>query len=345
MKNLKDRKFFDLIKEYLCVYLPKLRQRSPHTTKSSRDSINLLISFFEEAMGITIFDLTLKELTGENVRKFTDWLVDEKQCNPSTANQRLARIKAFVSYLVNHCQPSEIPALLSVLEVMKFPEVQNSLPKGLTLDQVSLLLSMPDLTIPIEFRDCCFMSLMYDSGCRDNEIRSLRLKDVKIEKGKSKITVLGKGNRMRFVPISENEEALLQKYILLFHKEQTPDCFLFFASTKAGKQKLSNDNSLRVLRKYSERAKISSPRFPHVHPHMLRHSRGQQLYDAGMPLPLVSDFLGHSNINVTQVYARSSVEMKRNAVEKAILAHTPLVMMEKPEFMDDEKTIKLLYGL
>ena len=78
---------------------------------------------------------------------------------------------------------------------------------------------------------------------------------------------------------------------------------------------------------------------------LFRHTRAQNLYSAGMPLPLVSEWLGHSQMESSLIYAHADVDMKRKAIEKATSGSNLLVEKEAPKYMKDEEIIKILYGL
>jgi site-specific recombinase XerD len=346
MKALKGKSLFVSIREYLGTYLPRVRCRSADTVRTSMTTLDLLVDFFELVLHIDIFSLATKDLTQTNIRSFIDWLVTERGNKPSTANQRLSRIKAFLGYLMRHCDPSDIAMLAEVKDVSGFPEVTDDVPKSLSIEEVKLLLNAPDMTFPIELRDAVFMTLLYDTGCRDSEIRSLLLKNITIGASSGNIRVVGKGNKARLVPVSDQMILLLKKYLTVFHPEKDPSSLLFFVEKK-GKvhQKMSNDTSLRICKKYAKRVRETVEGYPHVHAHVLRHSRAQNLYDAGMSLPLVCDWLGHSDMEVTRVYARASLEMKRKAVEKATAGKDPILPIEQPLYANDKETIKRLYGL
>jgi integrase len=83
-----------------------------------------------------------------------------------------------------------------------------------------------------------------------------------------------------------------------------------------------------------------------VTPHMFRHSRALHLYRAGVPLPLISEWLGHSNIETTLIYAYADTEMKRAAIEKATAQNHPIRNQELFDLSKlDKDTLKKLYGL
>ena len=80
-----------------------------------------------------------------------------------------------------------------------------------------------------------------------------------------------------------------------------------------------------------------------VHPHQLRHSRAMHLYRSGMPLVLLSEFLGHADVNTTRVYAWADTEMKRRAIQR--VTGTNATKPVEPIWENDEQMIKRLYGL
>ena len=98
------------------------------------------------------------------------------------------------------------------------------------------------------------------------------------------------------------------------------------------------------MKKYGETARRACPEVPErVHPHQLRHSRAMHLYRAGMPLVLLSEFLGHADVNTTRIYAWADTEMKRQAIQKVSKATAEDSI--EPIWANDEEMIKRLYGL
>jgi len=345
MNKMKDIYFFELIRDYLCDYLPLIRRRSESTIKSSKDTINIFIEYLQIAYSITIYDISIEYFNSKEICSFSNWLIQNKHNNESTVNLRISRLKAFSKYLLQNCSIEYIPQISKVSQVNKFPESKNKMPISLTLKQTKILLSMPNLENKIEFRDYCFMVLMYATACRDNEIRSLKLKDLTLDNDSGRLKIFGKGSKTRLTPILDDVVKILRKYLTQFHPSYNQNDYLFYSSTKKENTKMSNDNSLRILKKYSDRAKEEYPEFPHAYNHLLRHSRAQQLYDANMPLPMVSELLGHSNINTTEIYAQASIEKKKQAIEKVMFNKNSILIKEKRSYKKDKNTIKKLYGL
>jgi site-specific recombinase XerD len=337
--------FFELIKTYLCEYLPLIRRRSSSTVKTSRESINIFIAYQEEVKHKTIYDISFNSITASEITAFGEWLLNEKHRKTSTVNLRISRLKTFARYIAENCSADRISQFMKVAEVNKYPDIKGKLPNSLSIEQTKLLFSMPNKANIIEFRDYCLITLMYDSACRDEEIRNLKLEDITLAKDRNFIRVLGKGSKSRLATITNEEAEVLEQYIKLFHVDKKANDYLFYVSTRPGKQRMSNDNTLRIQRKYSDRAKLIDPNFPHSYNHMMRHSRSQHLYDANMPLPTLSDILGHSDINTTRVYASASTDKKREAINKAMCGKKKVLNVEKIKFNLDEDTIKVLYGL
>jgi len=94
---------------------------------------------------------------------------------------------------------------------------------------------------------------------------------------------------------------------------------------------------------YARKAQLSCPSVPdHVHPHMFRSTRATQLYQNGVSLPLVSRILGHSSLQTTLIYAKTSLKMLREAIESV---ETPEQKREKPIWKEDETIMARLCGL
>ena len=108
---------------------------------------------------------------------------------------------------------------------------------------------------------------------------------------------------------------------------------------------MSDDNVRRFLNDYARQAHKTCLEIPErIHPHLFRHSRAMHLYQHGMDLTLVSQWLGHSSLEVTLVYAHADTEMKRKAIEAATSKRDDFINSTKYT-LDDDELIKRLYGL
>ena len=160
------------------------------------------------------------------------------------------------------------------------------------------------------------MILMYDLAARDAEMLALTLGD--IDAKRLTVDLIGKGSKPRRLPITTETAAHCRRYTAAFHAVLDPAQPLFYTIHGHRKTPMSDDNVARLLRQHAAKARESCPEIPEkVHPHMLRHSRAMHLYQAGMPLALLTEWLGHADPETTLIYAHADTEMKRQALAKA----------------------------
>ena len=216
----------------------------------------------------------------------------------------------------------------------------------LTVPALETLFEQPNRFKTNGYRDFCFMRLMYDTAARCQELVDAKIHDLIIRKTHATICLAGKGNKLRIVPISPSVVELLKTYLDKAHptEQRQSDDYLFFTTHHGCKNRMSTDAVNLFMKKYGETARRACPEVPErVHPHQLRHSRAMHLYRAGMPLVLLSEFLGHADVNTTRIYAWADTEMKRQAIQKVSKATAEDSI--EPIWANDEEMIKRLYGL
>jgi len=142
----------------------------------------------------------------------------------------------------------------------------------------------------------------------------------------------------------------LKQYITLFHNGTSPSSgeHLFYTVIHGQRKPLSVDCIEKFIKRYGALARQYCIEVPvNTHPHLFRHSRAMRLYQHGMDLTLVSQWLGHANLETTLVYAHADTEHKSKAIAKATSKDDPLYGKLNPArfTVDDEETLKRLYGL
>lgn len=344
--KIKDKRLFELLKEYLTVYLPLQRIVSPLTVKSYRETLNLYLGFLCSYEKLQLKDITFPEITVTTIDAFLEWLGTSHGCGLSTQNHHLSVIRAFLRYAGTK-DPMCNDYYLSSFQVARRKVEKQLTVKHFSEEVLNALLSQPNPRIRNQHRDLFFMILLYDTGARDSEILGLTPEDVVINFCSPYIIVHGKGKKIRMVPIMEETSQHYKSYIKHFHKESEKSIPLFYTVIHGIKQQMSDDNVARFISKYAKMSRRICTTVPErVTPHMFRHSRALNLYRKGVPLPLISEWLGHSNLETTLIYAYADTEMKRAAIEKATAANHPLRKTEEVnEAIFDEGTLKRLYGL
>jgi site-specific recombinase XerD len=344
--KIKDKRLFELLKEYLTVYLPLQRVVSPHTVKSYRETLNLYLLSLCIHKHLHLKDISFSDITEKSINIFLKWLEMSRNCGLATQNHHLSVIRAFLKY-AGMKEPVYNDYYLSSGQVAHRKANKKMTVNHFSEEALNAMLSQPDSKIRNEHRDLFFMILLYDTGARNSEILSLMPEDIITDTKSPYIIIRGKGKKIRIVPIMKETVQHYKSYMKRFHKERGTDISLFYTVIHAVKQYMSDDNVARFIRKYATMAKKECDAVPdNVTPHMFRHSRALSLYRKGVPLPLISEWLGHSNLETTLIYAYADTEMKRLAIEKATSANHPLRTTEVFDGAKlDDDTLKRLYGL
>ena len=344
MNKINDIRLFHGFKEYFEVYLPKVRSKSEKTVNTYRAAVNLYNDYIKMRDHKELFMVSVNDYTALSILEFRDWLQNERGNSIATLNLRLAAIRGFCKYLMKD-DPMLIEELSKILDIEKIPDSTKKELIYLTLDQLEILFQQPDIHTKAGLRDHFFLELMYYSGCRDQEILDLQIKDFIIDKDTVSVKIVGKGTKFRMTPISPKILPLFYRYRDVYLKDCSPDDLMFFTVRKGIKDKMSDDNVARFMNKYEKKIRETYPSFPHLHPHLLRHSRAMNLYIYGMPLAMISEWLGHTQLETTTIYAQATTEMKRKQAEKAEKANSKVFKDEVFNYANDDEMIKRLYGL
>ena len=332
--------FFSMTYEFLQLYLPKQCGRSPHTVESYRDALSLFRRYLLNRLGISIAKFTFAECTRECVLGFMSYLSELKSA-PGTRNQRLAALKSYLAFAAD----KDITLQSSELEVRRVP--QCKVPKTekpvIPEEAMAAILRQPPNT-KMGLRDRTVMILLYDSAARLAEVLGLKLSDVALDGENPYIRVTGKGSKERIVPITTQTATHLSHYICVYHTKDRPQTDLLFHTVIKGVPgMMSEGNVERFVREYARRAQFSCPSVPdRVHSHMFRRTRATQLYQDGVSMSLVSRLLGHTCLETTQMYARPSLKMLRDAIESV---ETPKEKAAAPIWEGNEAMMAKLSGL
>ena len=333
--------FFRLVRAWLTVFLPRSQRLSPHTIRSYKTTLNLLIDYLRQTHKLSLQQVGFDQIDQTTVTGFTVWLTETRGAGPATVNQRLAAIKSFMAFCAG-----EDPALVACwLEIKRTrpARVPARPPDALPMAAVEALIAAPGQDSRRAVRDTTMILLMFDAAARIQEILDLSVGDIDTTPGRAAVTITGKGQKTRVVPIMDKTGRHLKQYTRLFHPDKPDPLALLFYTRRAGQpQKMSQDNVSYLLDKHAAKARPTCPEMPeHVHAHQLRHARAMQMLRAGVPLPHIKEFLGHADITTTNIYATADNQMVRHAIQQAA-SDTP---EPAPLWKGDDDTILQLAGL
>ncbi len=341
-----DDRFFRYVRGFLTVFLPKNKCYSANTTKAYRDTLNLFRKFLSEEKGIPFTKINFGRINHELIYEFLAWLQNARHCGASTKNLRLAALKSFFHYCA--MEDSTLMAIyMNVLDVSPQRLVRNRV-EYMSETALKTILEQPNPKTRRGLRDRFFMILMYDTGARIQEILDLKLKDLHLNDPTPCIYLTGKGNKTRAVPLMDKTIAHLNEYLKIFHLDgfKENDHYLFYTTIKGQTGKMSEDNVSCFLKRYAKLAHQGCSEVPlQMHAHLFRHTRAMHLYQSGIPLSYIKDFLGHVSVNTTDIYAFADTSMMRAALEKIIKWDDKNSSEEGPVWQDNEDLILKLCGL
>ena len=304
-KNNASNDFMSLLGRFFTEYLPKSMNASINTVKSYKCAFRLLFQFLYEVRKVKQEQITFEMLDFDVLTAFFDWLIDDRKNSRTTAKQRIGALASFADY----AQSRNIEAgyvfhnSLNSISKKSFRKVKGKPRCSFTRAGLEVLFSLPDPTTRIGWRDLVVLAVMYSSGARAQEICDLTVKDIShSENGNAILTLVGKGEKARRVKITADTTKLLDRYITSRKIRDKPDTYVFPSQRN---EKMSVSCVEEIFEKYIIKAKELHPEMFNAGkytPHVMRHTTATHLIEAGVPLPIVKNILGHSSIQTTQVY-------------------------------------------
>ncbi len=346
MGKVKDAQLFMLIRNFLEIYLPTYRHAGENTVKSYRTGLNQYLDYVSSKKQISRFAVTGAMFSYDMVTEYLHWLAVDRKVSSATCNNRLAVIRAFISY-ASACKPEYIDLKSRLSQIKGKKNDQFGKVDYMSEAAVKALMEVPDVSTTAGLTDQFMMVMLYDTGARIQEILSLRLCDLKIDKTPTAI-IHGKGGKTRIVPLMPETVKHLKKYLSVLHPDEHmhSESYLFFTRHKGQKVQMCDDTARYRIQRYAAAAKENCPDVPdNPHPHMWRHTRAMHLYQHGMDLERISQWLGHSQLETTLIHAHSDTEDKRKAIAAALGDGVTGQLNNAPYTVDDEEILRKLYGL
>jgi site-specific recombinase XerD len=269
-----------------------------------------LITFLETEKK-KLSKLKIQDIDKNCVLNFLDWTESVRHNAVSTRNLRLAVLKSFYEYILT--LSPEFSQLCSDIINIPFKTVEKMPPRYLTEEEIKLLLNAPDRNSRNGIRHMAILALLYDSGCRVQELIDLNVSDVTLGR-LCKVFVKGKGSKYREIPIFGETGKILNNYINIFKLKKDE---AMFKNRSGGR--LTRVGITYIINKYATLLREQYPNYFTfvLSPHKMRHSKATHLVNSNVNIYNVRDFLGHVSVATTQVYLTSNPEVTRDAIEKA----------------------------
>lgn len=314
----------------------------PPSISSYRDALRLFLLFVARDTRRKITRLGLSELTSERVRRFLNFLEQERGNQVRTRNHRLAAVRAFFEYLA--CQ--EPLVLIEAQRVAAIPVKRTTPPETIYLerDEVDALFASLPSEGPLALRDHVLLLFLYNTGARVQEAADLRATHLELG-AQPRIRLHGKGDKWRTCPLWTQTASLFTQ--LLDHRSlnQAPDGTVFVSRsgtplTRFGIYKIVRRHTSKMVKKGAD----GKPR--PISPHIFRHTTAVHLLEAGVEVNVIRAWLGHVSLETTNRYAEITLRMKVDALRTCEPAlSVSQAYPRKPVWRDDPNLLKWLQSL
>lgn len=310
----KKESFIDILEHYFNYYLPVAKGLSPATIASYKSTFRLLMTYIYSEKNISADKITFETIDDRLVTSFLDWLENDRKCSTNTRNQRLSAIVAFSVYAQNRAFGTAAVFRSNVSKVPK-KKVPRKGRHSFSREELKILFDLPKTTTEIGLRDKTLLCFMYASGTRAQEVCDLTVGDIQFHTDRAGINILGKGQKVRRIGIPSEATQMLHNYIIHRRIESKYDAHVFSSQTH---EKMSVSCIEEIYKKYVKKAKTDySDMFRENYtPHSMRHTTATHMLEAGVPLIVVKNFLGHVSIQTTQIYT----EVSQDTMDRQLMA-------------------------
>jgi integrase/recombinase XerD len=313
----------------LCVQM----EASRHTVAGYRDTFRLLLRYASARHGKPPVRLMIEDIDADLVADFLVHTETTRGNSARSRNTRLAAIRSFFRYVAM----SDPTWLLHCQRILAMPNKRyvKRVVTFLDGDEIAALLAAPDRSTWAGRRDHALLLLAVQTGLRASELVGLKCGDVVLGSG-AHIRCMGKGRKERATPLRRETAKLLAAWIGPDKDESRP----LFPSTRG--ERLSRDALEHLVRKHCLAASracrsIGSKR---VTPHTLRHSTAMDLLHHGVDPAVIALWLGHENVETTQIYIHADMRTKEKALARVAAPATP-----SSRFRPDDQLLAFLEGL
>lgn len=323
-----------LLEAFFTERLLRQRRASPHTIAAYRDTFRLLLTFAAKRIGKPPSALLLADLDASFVGAFLDHLETARRNCARTRNARLAALHSFFRFAAGR-EPAHAALIQRVLAIPQ-KRFDRKLVRFLTPAQIEALLAAPDTTTWLGRRDHALLVLAIQTGLRVSELTGLRCDDVAFGHG-AHVRCHGKGRKERATPLARSTARLLQGW--LRERRGAPSDPLFLSLRGAP---LSRDAVERLVAKHAATAATCCPSLKgkRVSPHVLRHTTAVDLLQAGVDRSVIALWLGHQQMETTQIYLDADLSMKERA-----LARTAPLPAHAARYRPPDHLLAFLQGL
>jgi integrase/recombinase XerD len=307
------------VRRFLLEHLVDERNLARNTQRSYRDTLALMLPFIAAKLHKHVDQLTVGDITAEQVRLFLQDLEQTRGCSVTTRNQRLAVVHALARFIGEN-SPEHIEWCGSV-RAIPFKKAMNREITYLEKAEMDALLAAPDCGTAQGQRDYVLLLFLYNTGARADEAAQLTIADLQLAhapaRDLSSVQIRGKGNKLRHCPLWPHTVSA----IAAATAGRAPHEHVFL--NRCGRP-ITRFGIHTMVERYVERvsAKIPALTAKRASPHSIRHTTATHLLRSGVDINTIRAWLGHVSINTTNIYAETDLEMKAKALANCEVKET-----------------------
>jgi integrase/recombinase XerD len=283
------------IRRFLLEHLISERNLSRNTQRSYRDTLALLLPFACAKLRKPIEQLSVTDLSVQEVRSFLADLEQTRGCGIATRNQRLAAVHSFARFVALH-SPEHI-GWSGELRSIPFKKASQQPVPYLERPEMDGLLNGPDKHSDQGRRDYLLLLFLYNTGARADEAAQLLVGDLDLAartQDYSSVSIRGKGNKLRRCPLWPQTAELMKASI--DNRAPTERVFL-----NRRQQPITRSGIYQMVERYAKQVAI-------------RHTTATHLLRAGVDINTIRAWLGHVSLTTTNIYAEVDLEIKAKAL-------------------------------
>ena len=288
-------------------YLKSQRGYSQNTVRSYETDLRHFVDFLKKNNNTGTVDPG--QVDFHVIRAYLGGLF--KKYKKTTISRKLSAIRTFFFFLEKNKIKEGNPAA-----EISSPKQGIYIPEYLNVDDMFMLLDVPDPAKPMEARNQAILELLYSCGIRVSELTGLNISDIDFKE--RLVRVIGKGNKERIVPIGKRAVSAIDKYLeqtqAIRKKAVKPAGSLkepLFINNRGGR--LSSRSVSSIIKKYVREYNLVND----ITPHSLRHTFATHLLDSGADLRSVQELLGHASLSTTQRYTHVSLDKLMEVYDRA----------------------------
>ena len=296
------------LRSFFAQYLTLERNLAVNTVKSYRDSIAMMLTYISANSRKPVDRLSLHDLTSQRVLEFLDHLESERGCSVQTRNQRLSAIHVFARYVASR-DPEWVEWSSSIRSISSKRASPTPI-SWLTREQMQAMLAVPDISKSKGCIEYALLLFLYNTGARASEAAAVTVGNlslaVQTNGHHASVEILGKGNKLRQCLLwPRTEEALIALI-----KGKSADAPVF---TSRYQKPYTRFGVYRLV----ERSAAAVPELADrkITPHVIRHTCACHMLHSGIDLNTVREWLGHVNLDTTNIYAQIDLQTKIKAME------------------------------